>query len=287
MRPARAAAIVVAVVLLCVGCGGLARTLGPRYIASQIADELALDATQTARTREAIERLLKDAPKVLKAPVGRLFDAVDRAIALGFDERRLDAMKAQGDALADTIAQRVIAEAAPILASMRPAQIDQARERFDERLAERRAPLEAPPPERRSDRVREALKWVEKWTGELSAAQSASLKRHVTMQPDDLPARLDAEVRRADEMERLMRAGTSSTAMRDALWRIWKTRSDWGPGARSEAERRADARKTVYLLDGMVTPAQRKHARAHLAEMRAEFEAFLEPRDSGWLSSPL
>ncbi|MDH3203016.1 MAG: hypothetical protein OEM15_19165, partial [Myxococcales bacterium] len=69
-------------------------------------------------------------------------------------------------------------------------------------------------------------------------------------------------------------------AIREALWKAWKERGDWGPEARTSAERRAQSRQTIlYVYDSMNT-RQKDHASRHLHELHDKVKRFLGMADS-------
>lgn len=265
----------VPILLLAVGCTGLLQSLGAKWVTRQIAAEFNLDDAQTEATRASVDRLVAAAPAALRSRVDMLVATVDAAIAKGFTEEKLVGMERQVDRIADVVAGAIIDEASPILATLRDDQIDFAEARIDERLDEAREELALPENERLEMRQDSFVEAVENWVGDISSGQEALIRQYVAGLPDEAPQRLAADEARLARIAAVLRSHPGAKSIRDALWKEWKNREDWGADARSPAERRAEGRRTILYVYGLLDAEQKTQASKHLHELHDKLEAFL------------
>jgi len=269
------------IVLLCLlllvaaGCTGLLQNFGARWVTRQIAEELDLDEAQTTATRAAVDRLIAAAPDALGAKVEMLVATVDAAIAQGLTEKKLLGMERQVDKLLDVVARSIIDQASPILATLRDGQIDFVEARIRVRLEKARAELEEPPEERLAKRQDQLVEAAGDWAGTLTNAQEGGLRGYVAGLPDEAAARLAADERRVATVSAVFRKHPGPDAIRDALWKEWKNREDWGRGARSPQARRAEGREALLFVYGLLDAEQRDHASRHLHELHEKVKTFL------------
>jgi hypothetical protein len=266
--------------LLAIGCTGLLQNVGARWVTRQVASELDLDEVQTAATRAAIDRLIAAAPAALSSKVDMLVATVDAAIAKGLTEKKLLGMERQVDRLLDVVAGGIIDEAAPILATLRDDQIDFVYARFQKRLEDARERLAKPKEERLEKRQDDFVESVEDWSGSLSDAQEDALRRYIARLPDESAAVLAADERRIEAMGALFRTHPGAQAIRNALWKEWKSREDWGPHARPPEARRAEGRQALLFVYGLLDATQKEHASVHLHELHDKIDGFFGATDS-------
>jgi len=275
-RPHRPAILALTIFLLvAVGCTGLLQNIGARWVTRQIAAEFNLDEAQTAATRAAVDRTIAAAPAALSTRVDMLVATVDAAIAKGLTEKKLLGMERQVDALLDIVAAGIIDEAAPIMATLRDDQIDFVEARIQKRLDEVREEIAEPKEERLEKRQDEFVEAVEDWAGSLTDGQELSLRKFVAGLPDEAEARLAADERRVESMRAVFRKHPGEQAIRDAIWKEWKNREDWGPNARPPEARRAEGRQALMFVYGLLDAEQKDHASEHLHELHAKLKAFL------------
>jgi hypothetical protein len=260
---------------LALGCSGLLQNLGAKWVTRQIAEEFNLDEAQTAATRASVDRLLAAAPAALSSKIDMLVATVDAALAKGLTEEKLIGMERQVDKLVDIVAGAIIDEASPILATLRDDQIDFAEARINDRLDETREELEEPKDKRLEERQDRFVESVEDWAGDITDAQDASLRQFVARLPDEAEQRLAADEARLQRIAALLRTHPGAEAIQEGLWREWKNRENWGPNARTAAERRAEGRKTLLYVYGMLSPTQVAHASEHLHELHDKVKSFL------------
>ena len=273
-------ACLVILLSLIVGCSGLFQNIGARWVTRQLADEFDLDETQTEATRASVDRLIAKAPSVIGPRADLIVASADRAIAKGLTERDLIGMERQVDTLLDEVAEHIIDEASPILATLRDEQIDHAHVSFEKRFDEVREKLAEPADERLEKRQDAFAAAIEEWTGDLSSDQEEALRAYVTRFPDDGALRLAADEELIAEIEKVLRQRRGAPAIRSVLWRAWKERGDWGPEARTLAERRAQSRKTLLYVYGLMDAKQKDHASRHLHELHEKVKRFLGLVDS-------
>jgi hypothetical protein len=243
-------------------------------VTRQIATELDLDEAQSAATRAAVDRLIAAAPGALSSKVDMLVATVDAAIAKGLTEEKLIGMERQVDAILDIVAGAIIDEASPILATLRDDQIDFAHRRIQKRLDEAREELARPERERLEKRQEELVEAVEDWVGNLSGAQEEALRKHVASLPDEGTARLAADERRLAAIDEVLRRHSAPDAIREALWKEWKNREEWGPDARPPAARRAEGRQLLLFAYGLLDAKQKDRASEHLHELHDKVKGF-------------
>jgi hypothetical protein len=271
----RPAILVLTVLLLvAVGCTGLLQNIGARWVTRQIAAEFNLDEPQTAATRAAVERVIAAAPAALSSRIDMLVASVDAALAKGMTEKKLLGMEHQVDAILDIAASAIIDEAAPILATLRDDQIDFVEARIQKRLDEAREELAEPKEERLEKRQDKFVEAVEDWSGSLSDPQEEALRTLVAGLPDEVAAVLAADERRVETMGALFRKHPGAKTIRDALWKMWKNREDWGPHARPPQARRAEGRQALMFVYGLLDSEQKDHASEHLHELHDKVKAF-------------
>jgi uncharacterized membrane-anchored protein YjiN (DUF445 family) len=268
-------ACLVILLSLIVGCTGLLQNIGARIVTRRFAAEFDLDDTQTEATRASVDRLIAKAPSVIGPRVDLIVASTDRAIAKGLTERDLIGMERQVDKLLDEVAGHIIDEASPILATLRDEQIDHAHVRFEERFDEVREKLAEPADERLEKRQDAFAAAIEEWTGDLSVDQEKALRAYVTRFPDDGALQLAADEAKIAEIEKVLRGHQGASPVRDVLWKSWKERGDWGPEARTLAERRAQSRKTLLYIYGLMNAKQKDHASQHLHELHEKIKRFL------------
>jgi hypothetical protein len=204
---------------------------------------------------------------VLGARLDLLVATVDRALSKGLNEKNMLVIERQVDFMLDKAAAWVIDEAAPILATLRDEQIDHAERELDERLEETRDELNAPKDERLRNRQEKFVEAIENWTGRLSDTQEEAIRGYVAAMPDEAADRLRADERRLANIANGLRRHPGAPVVRDLLWNAWKQREDWGPNTRSAEERRADGRKTLFFVYGLLDAKQKDHMSERLHEM--------------------
>jgi uncharacterized membrane-anchored protein YjiN (DUF445 family) len=272
--------VLVVFILLAVGCTGLMQNIGARWVTRQLAEEFDLDDDQTQATRASVDQLIAKAPSVIGPPVDLIVATIDRGIAKGLTDRDLIGVWRQVDELLDEVVAHIIDEAAPILATLRDEQIDHAHARFEKRFDEVREKLEEPADERLEKRQDAFVAAIEEWTGDLSMAQKKDLRAYVTRFPDDGALQLEADEGRIAEIETVLRQHAGAPAVRNVLWKTWKERQDWGPEARTPAERRAQSRQTILHVYGLMNDRQKDHASQHLHELHDKVKRLLGMADS-------
>ena len=254
--------------LLIVGCSGAMQDFGKRLVVGRVADEFDLDVEQRKATRASVDRLVEQAPEVLGPRVEIIFEAAENAISDGFPDDELISIEGVMDGLFDDAM-------APLLSTLDDEQIDHFAARSKERLEEARDKLTGTPTERLEKRQDHFIEEVGKWTGPLDEDQERALREHVRGITDEGGAAVAAQEARSRGLVRILKRHPGTQAIRDALWNAWETRDDWGPESRSRAERSAESRETLRIIDGLLRPKQRDAIRKHLHSLHDRVKAFL------------
>ena len=276
----RRSVLLVVILLTAVGCSGLMQNIGARIVTRQLAEEFDLDDEQTEATRASVDRLMAKAPRVIGPRADLIVATTDRAIAKGLTDRDLIAVWRHVDKLLDEVVAHIIDEAAPILATLTDEQIDHAHARFEKRFDKVREKLAKPVDERLEKRQDAFVGAIEEWTGDLSIDQEKDLRTYVTRFPDDGAIQLAADEGRIAEIEQVLRQHAGAPAVRNILWKAWKEREDWGPDARTPADRRAQSRQTILHVYDLMNARQKDHASRHLHELHDKLKHFLGIADS-------
>jgi len=257
------------------GCTGVLQNLGARWATNKISEVFDLDEAQQQATRAAVERTMACTPEVLGPRVDLLVATVDRALCKGLDEENMLIIERQIDLMLDKAAAWIIDEAAPILATLSEGQIAHAQRELDERLQETRDELDAPPRERLANRQDKFIDAIEEWTGRLSDRQEQDIRDHVASMPDEAADRLRADERRLAHIAAALRRNPEAPAVRDVLWDAWEKREDWGPHTRSPEARRAEGRKTLFFVYGLLDAEQKDNLSARLHEVHEKVKRIL------------
>lgn len=261
--------------LLLVGCSGAMQDFGKRLVVGRVADELDLDREQRHATRASVDRLVDRAPDLLGPRLEILFTDAAAAITDGFPEEDLISIGDRMEELADDTMAAVFEELAPLLATLRDAQIDHFAARAEERIDAAREKLTGTPAERLERRQEAFIDALEKWTGSLDDAQERALRDLVRDTPDDGAAELAAREAGTRRLLGVLRTHPGPAAIRDTLWEIWRTRNDWGPDSRAAAERSAEGRATLRVISELLRPEQRESMTEYLESLQDRARAFL------------
>ena len=267
--------LLVGAIALAPACTGVLQSLGAKWVTNKISGVFDFDETQRGATRAAVDRAMVEAPELLGPRLDMLVATVDRALYQGMNEQNMLVIERQVDLLMDKAVAWIVDEAAPILATLRDAQIDHAEQELDERLEETRQELNAPPAERLQTRQDKFVEAIEKWSGRLSDSQESAIRAFVAAMPDEAPDRLRADEQRLAHIAAELRTHPGAPAIRDLLWQAWKQREDWGPGTRSPEARRADGRKTLFFVYELLDADQIDHMSERLHEMHATVKKLL------------
>jgi hypothetical protein len=257
------------------------QNLGARWVTHKISDAFDLDEAQQTATRASVDRAIASAPEVLGPRLDLLVATVDRAISKGMNEENLLVIERQVDILMDKAVVWIVDEAAPILATLSDEQISHAERGLDEGLQETREELNAPPEERKRERQEKFVDAIKEWTGRLSDTQEDSIRAYVAAMPDEAADRLRADEKRLADIADGLRQRPGATGVRDMLWNAWTQREDWGPGTRSAEERRADGRKTLLFVYGVLDAKQRDHMSERLHDTHRMVQRLMG-REGDW-----
>ncbi len=261
--------------LLLVGCSGAMQDFGKRLVVGRVADEFNLDREQRRATRASVDRLVEAAPELLGPRLEVIFEDAEAAITAGFPEGDLITIEDRMEAVADDAMAAIFDELAPLLATLRPEQVDHFAARAEERLAEAWEKRSGTPAERLAKRQETFIEEVEKWTGSLDDEQEQALHAVLEGLPDEGAIQLDLRETKTRELLQLLRDQPGEDRIRARLWEIWRSRDDWGTEARSRDARSAEGRELLRTIDGLIRPKQRAHMKKHLRSLHDRAKAFL------------
>lgn len=176
------------------------------------------------------------------------------------------------------LAEHALPDAADLLTTLTPAQIDRMAKRFADKNADwaREARLDEGDAGQRKARLKRVMERAEYWFGDFSDEQEASIRRLVDSPPKRTQFWYDERLRRQREWLELARKVQAENLPRErviALLRAYVERFDMptDPGRRTTglAYRRADA-ELAASIHALTTPAQREHARHKLDDLIRE-----------------
>jgi hypothetical protein len=175
-----------------------------------------------------------------------------------------------------SMAEHAAPELAAVLVTLTPAQFERLEKKFAESdAAYRKKHLGGDEAEQRRRRDQRNLELMRDWFGELSDEQEAQLMRASARLPLLYSLRLQNRQRRQQEFVVLLRAYRSPAELEPRL-RHWL--AAWEEGASPEYQRLSQLHRERYMqlllqLDASLTPAQRAHAVARLADYGEVFTA--------------
>ncbi|MBT6274634.1 MAG: hypothetical protein HOI95_10930, partial [Chromatiales bacterium] len=195
------------------GCSGLgflysnADWLATQYLAS-FAD---LDAPQSDHLHKQLSTLHRWHRAEELPHYARIVASADQMVADGLTEEGLDQLFKSSQHRISVFGERFARALAPVLATLRPPQIDTLEAVLGERNVDAVETYASPDDETRLGARRErVLERVEDWTGTLNAEQ----RRHLAVATDALPDKaalwLEYRQRREKELVRLMRRDLNS-----------------------------------------------------------------------------
>jgi len=143
------------------------------------------DSAQKAVWRGRFQLLMAEHRERLLPQVVAWLDEIERQAGRGLDAQRLDCLIEQTDTLYKAHARLVVPVAVDILGALSPEQQDHLAERFAERNAEYAEEyLDPDPGTRRTLRIERYIERVERWTGDLTAAQRSVMAGVIATMPD-------------------------------------------------------------------------------------------------------
>jgi hypothetical protein len=173
------------------------------------------------------------------------------------------------------IAERGANDAAALLTTVTPAQLEALQRRFDRdnRSFIREHRLDSGPEERQRARVRRALAQLRDWVGTLAPEQERRIEAMARALPEIEPLRHEERMRRQREFLELMRQRADAKAFETALrrWLIdWE--SDRPPEHRRVFDESWKQRAEFYAaVDRMLTREQREHFISRLQAHSQDF----------------
>jgi Family of unknown function (DUF6279) len=183
---------------------------------------------------------------------------------------------------------RLVKESLPDLAefltTITPGQLREFDAKIKESIQEDRARIRLSSEERRTKRWEEIVAGLEPWFGEFSEQQEQEIRELSDALPDTFPQWLDQRQRRHEAFMQMMAKRPDAQTIYDQLNFWWSDiGASYPPKMRKLRDRFWDAWSSLLVeIDGLLTPAQRRHALQRLAGFRDEFIRLSTiKRDSG------
>ena len=239
------------VTLLAVGCGSvrLAYNNADRLLGVYADDLLDLSDAQEDAWQPRLEDVLARHRAEQIPVLVNLLDDTGKVVEGGVDEPRLacvlDRVRVAWRGSASLLAEA----AAPLLASLEPAQIDYLQERLRERDEDYRDDHLDPDPEtRHAERVARLVKRIQRWTGRLDVDQRALVERQVRGWPPLAEGWHDYRRGRQQQLLTLLRSGASDAELRAYLYGWWGSQSHM-PAALQAARGEVEAGMVRLLVE--------------------------------------
>lgn len=239
------------------------------------------NSAQDEAWREPFARAVDAHRRDLLPDIVRLLRQLDEEIGRGLSFDRLDCLVGIADRLLRAHAVLAVELGTRVLGNLSPSQIAHLAEEMAERGEEYRDEyLDADPERRRRKRADRFVERIERWTGELTAAQVRVVERAVQAMPELAADWLAYREARQRQLLALLRAPVREAGARLDRVALKRLLSAWwvdrAGRPRGLVERTAQVRATsialVVSLDAMLNPAQRAALREKVDALRADLE---------------
>lgn len=273
-RSRRAAVWLVAVVLLLGGCSirKVFYNLGGTYLLRRINSTFALRDAQKSSAEQLVKSIhswhrKQELPRyvtILDGLIGRAQD--------GLTNDELVWLLGEVDAATRRTAERIAPDAAKILHTLTPDQINHAEQAMKKGEAERFERLEKPEHEYIAFRLKRARKTLTDWLGSYSEAQLGEFERFIRKnRPEELKRQKVVQTNQRDLISAL-RSGTDEAGLRDLVFKWASTRQTRPTPEYQEDENRnwRDFSETLLAVDRQMTPQQRQHFIGELRSLRKD-----------------
>jgi hypothetical protein len=252
--------VALGLVLLLLGNACSVASLAGWYVTRRVDKYLDLSSEQKKWVRARVDHHIEALRRSATTEAVPLLRRVRGVVARGPTEADIAELQREVEALIDRFVARVVPDVAALFASLRDDQIDRFQRKMRKGLGEGYEDLRLPPDERRERADEKAIEAVEKWTGSLAPAQKARLLKAVRAMDDERAATYRVHVSRLNAFADLLRGRPGAVEVGKELRRLWDTRYDAIAPSRSRDAQRADQRRILLLIDGMLTMEQRRHA---------------------------
>lgn len=274
-RPgARTAWLALALLVLVGGCS--ASRLAGWYTTRKIDKYLDLTSEQKKYVRSRVDHHIESLRRSASTDVIPVLKHVRYVTAKGATEREIEKLQGDFDALFDLFVAKITPDAASVFAFLEPNQIDRFHRKMREGIDEAYEDIRDRSQEEADEKLIDA---VEKWTGSLDAEQKRKILAVTRGLQRERSAAFDAHRRRLDRFVALVRTKPGAPAIEAELLRLWKTRYEAMAPDRTAEEQRAEQRKVLLTIDGLLNEKQRKHAVAEVDKRIRQIRRFALPAD--------
>lgn len=273
-RSRRAAVWLVAVVLLLGGCSvrKVFYNMGGTFLLRRINSTFALRDAQKSSADQMVKTIhhwhrKQELPRYVAILDGLIARAQD-----GLTNDELVWLLGEVDAATKRTAERVAPDAAKILRTLQPDQINHAEQAMKKGEAERFERLEKPEHEYIAFRLKRARKTLTDWLGSYSEAQLGEFERFIRKnRPEELKRQKVVQANQHDLISAL-RSGTDEAGLRDLVFKWFSTRQTRPSPEYQEDENRnwRDFSETLLAVDRQMTPQQRQHFLGELRSLRKD-----------------
>jgi hypothetical protein len=252
-----------AVLLLATGCAS--DRIAGWYITRQLDGYFDFDGEQKARVRADVDALIAQVRKEELTHWITFLREVRAGLHDGLTDEVLARLQRRYDARIDVAVHLLTPHVAPILVTLRDAQLDKFEQEVREDLAEQYEDLKLSPDERQRKLEKKALEVVEDFVGELDDAQQEQVRALIRQLPNERDAQYRSAQDNLAHFRSFMATHPSAPALESELYAMWEHRYDaLGVGHDKEA-RRALQRKWLLSVYQVLNAEQRAHAEEELS----------------------
>ncbi len=227
------------------------------------------DQTQSEQWPLAFERVMQAHRRELLPRVVGLLQHASTLAERGLSAEDLDCLWLGTNGLIETHARLIVPTATQVLSDVSAAQIQHLRAELDERNAEYRSDyLDPDPREREAARVARFIDRIERWTGDLSIAQTQLVAGFLQGMPDIAADWL--RYRESQQQRLLSLMGQENPrALQDFLTAWWVDQADRGPALLAARPiLREGWIGMLVALDATLDEAQRDHLLTTITDLR-------------------
>lgn len=273
------------VAMLVAGCNAMKLTYNhaDTALAWMADDYLALAQPQEAALRDGLDRLLSWHRRDELPQYAQAFRKVQSQVEKGLQRQDIVWLIETSRAEYDQVLQQAAADAARVLATVTPEQIENLEKKFTRDNAKfDKEYLRGSPDKQRDRRTGKTLERIEHWVGELSFAQAREVRERSRAMPLTYELWRDDRIRKQREFVALLRKNENPGELTQGL-RRWH--ANWRNGRSEEYQRATDALtehsvELVLALDKMITPAQRIKVVSRLQSYIDDFEELAKKQQS-------
>lgn len=276
IRPQKARALWLCIGLSMLIGGCSASRIAGWYTTRKIDKYLDLTSEQKKFVRARVDVHIEGLRRRVSTDVLPLLKRVRYVTAKGATEQEIAKLQDDFDSLFDMFVDRITPDAAAVFAMLDAEQIDRFHRKMREDIDDAYEDIRDRSPEEADEKLIDA---VEKWTGSLEDAQIARVLAVTRDLQSERKVAFGAHRRRLDGFVAFLKRKPGAKAVHEELLRLWHTRYEAMAPERSREVQRAEHRRVLLTIDGMLTEKQRKHAVAEIDKRIRKIRRFSLPPD--------